>query len=217
MTESETNSVSAFYEPLKDEAVWTHAKWQVWRGLYGNRGRIEILKASASGFFSILQPVLFDDILMALSRLTDARGAGKRTNLTLDHLGEHLVTVGLSAAATEFEVILKRMREECAEIREIRSKLLGHRDLTAALSGGAGLSTVRVPKVDAALDDLAGAMNLFERALGIPVWMYKQFIHTDSFNRLLSQLKKGLAYDTHAQSGLIPKGTDDLTLPKLDV
>ena len=63
---------------------------------------------------------------------------------------------------------------------------------------------------------LAEALNLFERALGKPVWMYKQFIHTESFNRLLAQLKKGLAYDTHVQSGLIPKGADDLRLPVLD-
>jgi hypothetical protein len=63
---------------------------------------------------------------------------------------------------------------------------------------------------------LAEALNLFERALGKPKWMYKEFIYTESFDRLLAQLKKGLADDTHLQSGLIRKGVDDLTLPPLN-
>ncbi|HEX2670302.1 MAG TPA: hypothetical protein VHM25_05490, partial [Polyangiaceae bacterium] len=188
----------------------------IWRGLYGNRARIEILRASAAGFFSILQGTLFDDVLMAVSRLTDAPGKGKRANLTLDHLAAHLGSVGLQKAKDELETILTRLRADCSAIREVRNKLLGHRDLAAALSHGTTLSTIRAREVDVALDHLAEALNLFERALGKSVCMYKQFIHTESFSRLLLQLKKGLAYDAHLASGLIAKGVDDLTLPALD-
>jgi hypothetical protein len=216
MQEPEKGAVDRLYDPLRTEAVWVHAKWQVWRGLYGNRGRIEILKASAAGFFSIFQGVLFDDVLMAISRLTDSRGTGKRENLTLDHLADYLGSIGLPGPQREFEKILTRLRADCTAIRDVRNKLLGHRDLAATLSGGSTLSTIRAVEVDLALDHLAEALNLFERALGKSVWMYKQFIHTESFNRLLAQLKKGLAYDVHVQSGLIAKRVDDLTLPALD-
>jgi hypothetical protein len=216
MNASSPSEVDKLYEPLRTEAVWAHAKWQVWRGLYGNRGRIEILRASAAGFFSILQGTLFDDVLMAVSRLTDPRGVGKRENLTLDHLSAHLASIGMDSARTKFDAILASLRADCSAIREVRNKLLGHRDLAATLSGGSTLSTIRAREVDVALDHLAEALNLFERALGKSVWMYKQFIHTESYNRLLAQLRKGLAYDAHVRSGLIPKGVDDLTLPALD-
>jgi hypothetical protein len=216
MSEESSTDIDRIYDPLKTEAVWAHAKWQIWRGLYGGRGRIEILRASAAGFFSILQDTLFDDVLMAISRLTDPRGSGKRENLTLDHLSDHLDGLGLVTARGEFNAILAQLRSDCAAMREVRNKLLGHRDLAAALAGGSKLSIVRAREVDVALDHLAAALNLFERALNKPVWMYKEFIHTESYNRLLAQLKKALAYDAHQQSGLIPRGTDDLTLPVLD-
>jgi HEPN superfamily AbiU2-like protein len=208
--------VDRLYDPLKTEAVWAHAKWQIWRGLYGNRGRIEILKDSAAGFFSILQGTLFDDVLMAISRLTDPRGSGERENLTLDHLSEYLGNAGLRAAQTEFDAILARLRADCTAIRELRNKVLSHRDLAATLTGGSTLSTIRAREVDVALGHLAEGLNVFERAAGKAVWMYKDFIHTESYNRLLAQLKKGLAYDAHVRSGVISKGTDDLTLPALD-
>ncbi|HEX6030152.1 MAG TPA: hypothetical protein VFY90_01895, partial [Tepidiformaceae bacterium] len=82
-------TLDQLYDPLCIEAVWAHAKWDVFDELYATGGRLELLKQSAAGFFSILQDMLFDDVLLAISRLTDPRGCGNRENLTLDHLGEY--------------------------------------------------------------------------------------------------------------------------------
>jgi hypothetical protein len=208
-------TLEQLYDPLCLEAVWAHAKWDVFEELYATEGRLELLRVSAAGFFSILQDVLFDDVLLAISRLTDPRGFGNRENLTLDHLGEYLGRAGLTTEQTRFEAILAQLRIDAAAIRTLRNKVLSHRDLAAALAGGRGIAAIRATEVRVALRHLADALNLFERAVGKPVYQYREFIHTESHRRLLLQLKKALAYDAHVKSGKIQRGEDDLSLPSL--
>ena len=213
---SPTPTLEQLYAPLCVEAVWAHAKWDIFEELYANKGRRELLKASAAGFFSVLQDVLFDDVLLAISRLTDPRGAGARENLTLDHLGEYLGRVGHAVEQAQFETILAQLRTDAAAIRTLRNKVLSHRDLGAALSGGQAIAPISAPEVRTALRHLADALNCFERAVGKPTYMYREFIHTESHRRLLRQLKKALAYDAHVESGRINPDDDDLTLPPLE-
>ena len=208
-------TVEQLYEPLRTEAVWAWAKWDIFRELYATKARLELLKASAAGFFSLLQQTLFDDILMAISRVTDNPVVGKYRNLTLDDLSAHLARSGLASSRAQFDAIHAQLRVDTEAIRTLRNKVLGHRDLVTAVSGGGSLATIRSQEVAVALGHLADALNVFERAVGLPTYMYREFIHVDSHTRLLLQLKKALAYDTHVKSGLIARGADDLTLPPL--
>lgn len=208
-------TVEQLYRPLCTEAVVAWARWDLFKELYANEGRLELLKASAAGFFSLIQDALFDDVLLAISRVTDSPGSGSRENLTLARLSAHLGQAGLTKAQAEFDAVVAQLLGDAAAIRALRNKVLGHRDLTTALNNGQGLSVVRASEVDVALGHIADALNIFERAVGLPTYMYREFIHTDSHLRLLLQLTKALAYDAHVTSGRIPAGTDDLTLPPL--
>jgi hypothetical protein len=183
--------------------------------LYANQGRIAILRASAAGVFSILRDTLFDDLLMAISRVTDRPKMGQRENLTLDRLSEYLRERGFAEAQREFDAILAQLRTDCVQIRELRNKALGHRDLPPAIEPGNSPSLVRAKEGGVALDHLAQALNVFERAVGKPTTMYPNFIHDAGPTRLLLQLKKALVYDAHLMSGRIKRGEDDLTLPPL--
>jgi hypothetical protein len=206
-------STEALYGPINSEVVWAHAKWQMWNGLYGSRERIEILRTTANGFFSVLQVVLMDDVLLALSRLTDQPGSGQRRNLTLSDLSGRLRELGLIGAQEEFDSHLAQARDVCADIRDFRNKHLAHRDLNAALTPSAAES-VKPAQVTEALAHIRDMMNAFERAVNFPRYMYDDFIHTSNHATLLSRLKKSLAYDAHVRSGRIAKGEDDLRLPE---
>jgi hypothetical protein len=94
------------------------------------------------------------------------------------------------AQQAQFEAILTQLRLDAAAIRKLRNRVLSHRDLAAALRGGQAIAAVRANEVQVALRHLADALNLFERAVGKPTYMYREFIHTDSHRRLLRQLKK---------------------------
>jgi hypothetical protein len=49
--------VAACYEPLKNEAMLAHAEFQIWDELYATHpARVDILNATAGGFFVMLSP-----------------------------------------------------------------------------------------------------------------------------------------------------------------
>ena len=109
-----TPTVEQLYRPLCTEATLAWARWDMFKELYANRGRLELLKASAAGFFSLIQDALFDDVLLAISRMTDSPGPGSYANLTLALLSEHLGQAGLTKAQADFEAVLAQLRVDAA-------------------------------------------------------------------------------------------------------
>jgi hypothetical protein len=66
------------------ECAGLHAKWNECIALFGtNQGRIDILNSAASGFFGMVQRVLWEDVLLHICRLTDDRKVGRRNRETL--------------------------------------------------------------------------------------------------------------------------------------
>ena len=77
-----------------------HGRWICYRQLFASSPkRIEVLNECASVFFFIIQDVLFDEIQVSLSKLTDPVKTGKHENLSLENLQNHLELYGNSALA----------------------------------------------------------------------------------------------------------------------
>ena len=169
-------SLTAFYDPLKNEAMLAHAEFQIWDELYATHpDRVAILNATAGGFFSMLSPILADNVMMRLSRLTDPPGTGKRRNLTLRVLIPLLTDGSHDVAA--FTERLGALKASCDAMRVQRNKRMAHLDLdTAAVDGADPLPGVRVSDMRRALLEMQEAMNIFERHHTLPTVMYSDFI-----------------------------------------
>ena len=206
--------LTAFYDPLKNEAMLAHAEFQIWDELYATHpDRVAILNATAGGFFSMLSPVLADNVMMRLSRLTDPPGAGKRRNLTLRGLIPLLTEASPGVAA--FTERLEALEASCDAMRVQRNKRMAHLDLdTATVDGADPLPGVRVSDIRKALLELQEAMNIFERHHMFPTVMYSDFIHHAGLRALLGALKRTIAYKKHVQDGTIDPRQDDLKLPQ---
>src|SRR5258707_14167680 len=75
------------FESLQEDVIWVHAKWKVFRQLFGtSEKRIAILNDFAPDFFQIVHDGLIYDILLTMSRLTDPAESFQKENLTLDRL-----------------------------------------------------------------------------------------------------------------------------------
>jgi len=155
--------LTTLYDPLKHEAILAHAEFQIWDELYATHpDRVAVLNATAGGFFSMLSPVLADNVMMRLSRLTDPPGTGKKRNLTLRGLVP-LLTDG-SADITAFTRKLDALDATCDAMRVQRNKRMAHLDLhTATVDGADPLPGVRVADIRKALVELQEALNVFER------------------------------------------------------
>src|SRR5687767_7757030 len=66
--------VEELYEFLKNEVTWLHARWVIFEQLY-RRGdlRLNLLNEAGPSFFHLLQLIMYDDIQLALAKLTDDR------------------------------------------------------------------------------------------------------------------------------------------------
>ena len=110
-----------------------HMRW-VWstflRLFASDKGTIDILNATAPGFFGMTQPMMYDDVVLRINRLTDrAKVAGKDTASL-----EQLVTLtGWEQAApvkwSKFSDKLKAVNAACKGCRAHRNRRLSHREL----------------------------------------------------------------------------------------
>jgi hypothetical protein len=207
-------SITSVYNPLKNEAMLAHAEFQVWDELYATHpDRVAILNATAGGFFSMLSPVLADNVMMRLSRLTDPPAVGKHRNLTLRALAA-LLPEG-SADLASFVAKLDALRSTCEAMRVQRNKRMAHLDWdTATVDGADPLPGVRVADLRKALVQLQEAMNVFEQHHLLPTVMYADFIHHAGPRALLGALKRTIAYKKHVNAGTIDPRQDDLALPQ---
>jgi hypothetical protein len=116
---------------LEAEFYWLQYKWQEYVVLFGSEpSRIEVLNRAAPAFFHHIQDVLWDDILMHLSRLTDSpTGKRKRRNLTFAALPP-LVKGRLHR---EVVALVTNALESASFATDWRNRRLAHLDLRLAL------------------------------------------------------------------------------------
>ena len=107
--------IAQVYDELRSEVTWLHGRWICYRQLYAvSPKRIELLNESAGMFFYIVQDVLFDEIQVALSKLTDPAKTGKHENLSLEQLQSRLEAHGDPTLVGQCRKILDSLHTQCA-------------------------------------------------------------------------------------------------------
>ena len=67
--------------------MWLHLKWSEYVALFGvSQSRVDLLNASARGFFALLESSLWTDLILHLCALTDDPEVGRRQTLTVRRL-----------------------------------------------------------------------------------------------------------------------------------
>jgi hypothetical protein len=148
---------AAFYA-LHTETTWLFIKWEQFRTLYGTTPeRIELLNEAAPLFFRVLQDSLWEDILLHISRLTDAPQSLGKTNLTIQGLP---LLIGEPELREEVQVLVERAVEQSTFARDWRNRRLAHRDLALALKQSTReLTEASREKVQKAAEAIAATLN----------------------------------------------------------
>ena len=108
------------YDALDDEIGWIHAKWQIFRQVYGkDKQRVDLLNEFAPVFFRICQDALLDDVLLSLSRLLDRPDMGGRKNLSLEFLVEMVDCEEHGSLCADLKRYLAEVKERCHPIRRM--------------------------------------------------------------------------------------------------
>ncbi len=162
------------YHALYKDLVLLHAKWLEFRKLYAHsQERIDLLNEAAPFFFNVVQGVMWNDVLLHISRLTDPPEMRTYQQLTLLVLGEADLPEPLRGRVTE---ALELCKQQAAFARIIRNKHLAHRDLDHALGRMAEpLSMGSRADVEQVLSSFAALMNLVRKVFTNGEVAYRHF------------------------------------------
>lgn len=160
--------VAAMGEELGDlhfllwrDVTWLHLEWRQYRELFGtHQTRIDLMNNTAPRFFWSLERVLWQDILLTLSRFLDPPGTGGQQNLTFLRFPALIKDSGLREQVVAG---LDNYEQRAGFARHWRHRRYAHRELTHATDSVANpLATASRGNVEQALSAARDLMNLVE-------------------------------------------------------
>jgi hypothetical protein len=158
------SEIREVYEPLEQEIVWLHVKWQFYRQLFGaDEERIELLNDIAPFLFRVCQDVLLDDVIISISRLTGQPRTRNRHStreslslLRLVFLIDPSQHPQLRPAAQRK---WKRVDSLCKPFRQHRHRRVAHTDLETIKATGDLLPGISRSMIEDALESIRELMN----------------------------------------------------------
>lgn len=183
------------FDTLKVEITDLHLRWVIYRQLYASSNEaVELLNASGSNVFYLLQFLLLDDCALKLSKLTDPPTQGKFENLSVHQLVNAIVDSDGAFPRAEMEGILKTLNARCEGFRTIRNKRIAHADLNHALRVvEEPLLGISREDVELALETVREAINCIESHYFQSETLYQEVIipYSGDGNKLLAILRAG--------------------------
>lgn len=107
--------------------IHLHRKWATFLELYGSQQHVDLLNNTAPAFFRMLQEILWMDIVLHLTRLTDPpNSGGSQANLTIRILPG---LCNVAETRNKVEELVADAVAATAFARKRRNKQLAHTDM----------------------------------------------------------------------------------------
>jgi hypothetical protein len=183
----------ALYSSTDRSISEVYARWAIYNQLFDSgQENVDLLNKSGSYVFHLLQRLLLDDTILALSRLTDPPKTGRYENASIAHLAE-LATPNLtSLTASEVSSLLASLKNHVVNAKVHRDKAIAHADLEHA-TGLAKLPEIAYSEIEGAMLDLETLMLKLGSSAIRRVGGYSRpvFAFGTDGNALLRSLRKG--------------------------
>lgn len=137
------------------------ARWKVYNQLFNSgEENVALLNSSGSYVFFLLQRLLLDDTILALSRLTDPPSSGRNDqdkNASISHLFELARSTLCPADLDYANDSMTKLKGHVKKVRVHRSKAIAHADLPHTI-GTAKLPDIEYSELEAAMQELENLM-----------------------------------------------------------
>lgn len=181
----------ATFEAIDRGVQQVFVRWEIYTQLFDSGDEnVDLLNASGSYVFFLLQRLLLDDTILALSRLTDPPATGQHENASIKHLIGLVRPTLTPLDANDVDVSLGNLEQHVINARTHRDKAIAHADLQHAV-GSASLPDVAYTELEGAMQELQKLMLRLGSSSIRRVGGYTPIIAfgTDG-NALLKQLRK---------------------------
>lgn len=129
------DDTQTLWRAIQEDVVEVHAQWQFHKELFGQSAeRLAVLNGQAPSACSLIQDLLLDSVLLALSRLKDqAEDRKKNKNGTLERLVVDIKAYVPPSTAQSLDIALKNYRTKCLVFDRHRNKRVAHTDYVVRL------------------------------------------------------------------------------------
>lgn len=150
----------AVFHGLRNDRALALMRLQEYRELFGSNEHVELLNAISGGaFLWDIQRILWDDMMLRVTRLTDPICTAGKSNLTVQRLPEFCKD---EEAEFHEEVSERADRAVGAAdfARDWRNRRISHRDLALAIESDAKpLASASLRQVETALDEVHAVLR----------------------------------------------------------
>jgi hypothetical protein len=126
--------VGITYYYLWQEIAIIYLKWEEYNVLYGTKpSRIKLLNNTAPKFFKLVHDTLWENIILHITRLIDPAKSSGKMNLSLQRLSK---ITSDSELSNEIKKMCGDAIKAGKSCKDLRNKIIAHRDLNTALGNG---------------------------------------------------------------------------------
>ena len=147
------------FEPLKNQLIWVHAKWNISQQLFDHsKERLELLSRIAPSFFRIMDFVYRDDLFISICRLTD-QTKQQSLNRLIKILKNHMN----HQKYTDLTAIMANINQKTVPLTEWRNRKIAHSELVMNIKKGPDpLPEVTRNSINEVLEDMRKLMDEVE-------------------------------------------------------
>jgi glycyl-tRNA synthetase beta subunit len=187
--------IYAVYEALYQEVCSVHEKWGIFCHLYEEKETVHLLNSSAPGFFRICQDALVNEVLLAITRITEPKQIGRKHNLSLEQLLSSIDERKYSVLRSRAERLLKKAETNSAFAKDVRNRRIAHSDFQTKLELGAEpLAKVTRKRIEGALEAICNLMNEVHEYFEDSSVVYETILLSDESSMLLARLREAKIY-----------------------
>lgn len=154
----------AVYHGLWNDWAWSLMRIQEFRELFSTAEHVKLLNTiTGGGFLWDVQHVLWDDLMLRITRLTDPKQSAGKDNLTVQRLPDFCEDPELRS---DVRSRVDAAVDAAAFARDWRNRRISHTDLTRTLEPSAGpLARASLAQASAALDAVHSVLNTISMRL----------------------------------------------------
>jgi hypothetical protein len=158
-----------------------------------NELQMEVYDEIAPNFFLELNKMYFDKFILSISRLLDPAEISSNSNLSIFQL----ITIANEtyySKTNELQKSIDDIKNEAQDIRKLRSKFIGHRDLSHAINSDLKVQPIEFEKIKEIFSKMSKCINEIEKHLELPQTSF--YWGTDQYGAkaLVKSLQNSLIY-----------------------
>ena len=154
MIDNQGSEITSIFNCINEDVLKLSYRWKIYLDLFDSgEANLELLNSSGGCVFELVQYLIMDDTILALSRLTDPPKSGRdQDNANIRYLLALSKDVLNPSAVIDLNNALARLDAHVKNLRVYRHKALAHSDLHHALRM-VGLPDITYVEVEGAMEE----------------------------------------------------------------